>query len=130
MDQHALLIGLHIFAVLLLLIVLILRAMTLFKGIEDDQPNQNKRKLYVAVQHSALTILVVTGGILLYMKHFKVENWFYAKIILFLVLLSSLIKAYKKDNNILMVQRRAGLTLAFIAYIAIIGLVQIKPVFG
>lgn len=130
MDQHALFIGIHALAVSLLLIILLMRATTLFKGIDGNLPNPKGRKLFVAVQHLSLTLLVLSGIVLLYMKHFKVENWFYAKIILFLVLLSSLIKAYKKDPSILMVQRRAGWVIALIAYIAIIGLVVIKPVFG
>ena len=130
MEQHSLLISVHIFGVILLLIILLLRATTLFKGISHNQPNPSKRKLFVAVQHSALTLSIVTGVILLYMKHFQVEHWFYAKIILFLVLLSSLIKAYKKDDRILLVQRRAGWGIALIAYIAILGLVMIKPVFA
>ncbi len=41
------------------------------------------------------------------MKNFQVQPWFYAKIILFLVLLSSLMKAFKKDDTILLAQRRA-----------------------
>ena len=129
MAQHTLLINLHLLGVAVLLIILFVRAMTLFKGVEQQQPNQNKRKLFVAVQHSALTLSVITGGIMLYLKDFQVEHWFFAKIILFLVLLSSLIKAYKKDVHILLVQRRAGWVLALIAYLAIIVLVMLKPTF-
>jgi len=51
-------------------------------------------------------------------------------VVLFLVLFSSLIKAYKKDDSILLAQRRAGLAIAVIALIGIIGLVIIKPNFG
>ncbi|SKZ54542.1 Uncharacterised protein [Mycobacteroides abscessus subsp. abscessus] len=84
----------------------------------------------MALQHSALTLIVVTGVIALFLKEFQVETWFYAKIILFLVMLSSLIKAYKKDERILLVQRRVGWGLALIAFIAILGLVMLKPSFG
>ena len=59
-----------------------------------------------------------------------VQPWFYAKVVLFLVLLSSLSKAYKKDDNAMLVQRRAGLFIAAVALISIITLVIIKPVFG
>lgn len=129
MEQHTFLINLHLLGIILLFIILLLRAVTLFKGITAQQPNQSKRKFFVAVQHSALTLSVITGLSLLYLKHFQVEHWFYAKIILFLVLLSSLIKAYKKDQSILLVQRRAGWVIALIAYIAIVALVMIKPIF-
>jgi hypothetical protein len=64
------------------------------------------------------------------MKNFDVQPWFYAKVVLFLALLSSLSKAYKKDDSVLLVQRRAGLFIAAIALIFIITLVIIKPVFG
>ncbi|MCG2916426.1 hypothetical protein, partial [Escherichia coli] len=59
-----------------------------------------------------------------------VQPWFYAKMVLFLVLLSSLMKAFKKDNQILLVHRRAGLFLGAIAFVAIMSLVIIKPVFN
>jgi len=39
-------------------------------------------------------------------------------------------KAYKKDDRILLVQRRAGLAIAMVALVAIIGLVMVKPNFG
>ncbi|SPL69439.1 SirB2 family protein [Acinetobacter stercoris] len=130
MDQHTLFIALHGLAVVLLLIIILLRGTTLFKRVEDNQPNQNKRKVYVAIQHASLTLLVFSGLALLYMKHFQVEHWFYAKIILFLVLLSSLIKTYKKDDSVLLSQRRAGLVLSVVAFVAILSLVMIKPVFG
>ncbi|MNJ76206.1 hypothetical protein D3C77_734340 [compost metagenome] len=64
------------------------------------------------------------------MKDFQVQPWFYAKIILFLVLLSSLMKAFKKDDTLLLAQRRVGLMISAIAFIAIIILVIVKPVFA
>ena len=64
------------------------------------------------------------------MKDFQVETWFYAKVVLFLVMVSSLIKAYKKDESILLVQRKAGWGIALVAFVAIYGLVLVKPVFG
>jgi hypothetical protein len=45
-------------------------------------------------------------------------------------MLSSLSKAYKKEDSILLTQRRAGLFLAVVAMISILGLVMIKPNFG
>ena len=58
------------------------------------------------------------------------QPWFYAKIILFVVMLSSFSKAFKKDQSILVVQRKAGLVIGCVAFVAILGLVMIKPVFG
>jgi hypothetical protein len=59
----------------------------------------------------------------------QVEPWFYAKVILFLYLVS-MIKMYKKDDTVLLVQRRAGLLIGTVALVGILGLVMIKPVFA
>ena len=125
-----LLASIHLVGIALLFVVILLRGMTLFKGVENNQPNQSSRKLFVALQHSSLTIVVFTGVALLVMKDFQVESWFYAKAVLFLVMVSSLIKAYKKDESILLVQRKAGWVIALVAFVAIYGLVLVKPVFG
>lgn len=122
--------SIHLVGIALLFIVILLRGMTLFKGVENNQPNQSSRKLFVAVQHSSLTLAVLTGVALLVMNDFQVETWFYAKIVLFLVMVSSLIKAYKKDETILLVQRKAGWVIALVAFVAIYGLVLVKPTFG
>lgn len=115
---------LHIFGLILLFIVVLVRTTTLFKGIEDGQPCQKNRRLFVAFQHSALTIIAGSGIYLLYHQNFTVQPWFYAKIMLFAVMLSSLIKAFKKPNPaILLVQRKAGLVIALFCYCAIWGLV-------
>ncbi len=125
-----LLASIHLVGIALLFVVILLRGMTLFKGVENNQPNQSSRKLFVALQHSSLTIIVFTGIALLVMEDFQVETWFYAKVVLFLVMVSSLIKAYKKDESILLVQRKAGWGIALVAFVAIYGLVLVKPVFG
>ena len=39
-------------------------------------------------------------------------------------------KIYKKDNSVLLQQRRAGLLVGTVALVGIIGLVIIKPVFA
>ena len=75
-------------------------------------------------------MIVVTGVTLLVMNEFKVQPWFYAKIVLFIVFLSSQIKAYKKDERILLAQRRAGLVIGAVALIATLALVVLKPVFS
>lgn len=120
----------HMSAVSLACVVFILRAFTLFMGIDGQQPNAKGRVAYVALQHLSYTLIVLTGVSLLVINQFVVQPWFYAKIVLFLVLISSLIKAYKKDTSILLVQRRAGLVIAAIALVAILVLVVIKPVFS
>ncbi|MCY1163541.1 Invasion protein expression up-regulator [compost metagenome] len=120
----------HMISVTLLIGVVIARAFTLFVGVQGNQPNPVARKLFVALQHLSMTLIVLTGLTSLVIKNFEVQSWFYAKVVLFLVLFSSLMKAYKKDDRILLVQRRAGLAIAMVALIAIIGLVMVKPNFG
>ena len=120
----------HMISVTLLIGVVIARAFTLFVGVQGNQPNPVARKLFVALQHLSMTLIVLTGLTSLVIKNFEVQSWFYAKVVLFLVLFSSLMKAYKKDDSILLVQRRAGLAIAMVALIAIIGLVMLKPNFG
>lgn len=130
MDIHLVVKIIHMTSVALALLIFVLRALTLFVGTQGQQPNPNGRVAFVALQHLSYTVVVVTGVVLLFMKHFDVQPWFYAKIILFLVLLSSQIKVYKKDENILLAQRRAGLVVGSIAFIGLIALVMIKPVFS
>lgn len=120
----------HMSAASLIMLAVLGRAFTLFVGTQGNLPNPVARPFFVAVQHLAVTLTILTGLLGLYLKNFAVEPWFYAKVILFLVLLSSLIKAYRKDDSIALQQRRAGLFLAVVALISIIGLVMIKPNFG
>ena len=120
----------HMISVTLLIGVVIARAFTLFVGVQGNQPNPVARKLFVALQHLSMTLIVLTGLTSLVIKNFEVQSWFYAKVVLFLVLFSSLMKAYKKDDRILLVQRRAGLAIAMVALMAIIGLVMVKPNLG
>lgn len=120
----------HMISITVLMVVVVARAFTLFVGVQGNQPNPVARKLFVALQHFSMTIIVLTGLTSLVIKNFDVQSWFYAKMVLFLVLFSSLIKAYKKDDQILLVQRRAGLAIAVVTLIAILVLVIIKPNFG
>ena len=130
MDAHMLIKIIHMTSVTVLILVFILRALTLYIGTQNQQPNPKGRVAFVALQHLSLTLMVVTGLTLLYMNDFKVQPWFYAKIILFLVLLSTQIKTYKRDDSILLAQRRAGLGIGALAFIAILLLIMIKPAFG
>ena len=130
MDLHLLIKIIHMSAVSAMILVFVLRAATLFIGVQDQQPNPKARPALVGFQHLALTLMIVTGIALLVMNKFEVQPWFYAKVILFLVLCSALSKAYKKDPSMVLAQRRAGVILAAFALLAILGLVMLKPVFG
>lgn len=127
MDMHLLVKTTHLVAMALLLVSFILRGSTLFVA---QQPGRKAVKAMVGLQHLSLTLIVVTGVFLLAMKNFDVQPWFYAKVILFFVLCSSLIKTYKQDNRILLSQRRAGLLIGTVALVGILALVMIKPVFA
>ena len=130
MDTHLLIKIVHMTGAALACLAVLVRALTLFQGVQGNQPNPVATKLFVAFQHGAMTLIALTGLVLLWMKNFDVQPWFYAKVVLFLVLLSSLGKAYRKGNEILLVQRRAGLFLAVLSLVSIIGLVILKPNFG
>lgn len=121
--------NIHVVGVALLFIALLLGGFCLFQNIQNEQPNFKLRKIFIGVQHFALALLVVTGIALLVLKNLQVETWFYAKIILFLVMVSSLTKAFKKNETISLVQRRAGWVIALVAFIAIYGLVFLQPSF-
>ncbi len=129
MDTHLFLKIIHMSSATLALIVFMLRGLTLFIGTQGNQPNPIGRKILVALQHLSFSLIILTGIILLVMNQFMVQPWFYAKIILFIVLFSSLMKAFRKDDSMLLVQRRAGLAIGLFAFIAIILLVTIKPNF-
>ena len=130
METQLLIKIVHMSAVSLACVVILARAMTLFKGVQGNQPNPAGRTAFVALQHLSMLVIVLTGIALLVMKNFDVQTWFYAKVVLFLVMLSALSRAYKKEDSILLTQRRAGLFLAVVAMISILGLVMIKPNFG
>jgi uncharacterized membrane protein SirB2 len=114
----------------LVLLAVFGRAFTLFVGTSGNLPNPVARPFFVAIQHLAMTLVVITGILALYLKDFNVEPWFYAKVILFVVMFSSLTKAYRKEDSIALQQRRAGLFLAVVALVSIVTLVIIKPHFG
>lgn len=130
MDTHLLIKIIHMSSVSLVIVVLLLRATTLFVGTENGQPNPKRRKLYVGLQHLSFTVMFVTGAILLSLNNFEVQPWFYAKVVLFFVIISSVIKTYKQDTSIPLAQRKAGLLITIVSFTAIIGLIMIKPAFG
>lgn len=130
MDLHLLIKIIHMSSLILLVIAILARATTLFRGVEDGQPSTQGRPVLIALQHLAFTLIIGTGLILLVIKQFQVQPWFYAKIVLVIVMLSSLLKAYRADTTILLAQRRAGVVISCIALIALVALVCIKPTFG
>lgn len=130
MDTQLLVKIIHMSAAGLAIVAILARAITLFVDTQGNQPNPKARVFLVALQHLVISVIALTGIIALFLKNFDVQPWFYAKIILFLVLISSLGKAYKKDDSILLVQRRAGLFIAVVSLIVIMVLVMIKPNFG
>ena len=85
METQLLIKIIHMSGVALACLAIFLRAFTLFKGVQGNQPNPAGRTMFVALQHASMTLIAGTGIALLVMKNFDVQPWFYAKIILFLV---------------------------------------------
>lgn len=129
MDTQLIIKIVHMSVATLLILLVFARAATLFIGVQGEQPNPVARKLLVGLQHFSVTFVAISGLVALYLKDFAVEPWFYAKVVLFFVMLSSLSKAFKQDNQLLLTQRRAGMMIAVLALLSLIGLVIIKPVF-
>lgn len=129
MDTQLIIKIVHMSLASLLILVVFARAATLFVGVQGEQPNPVARKLLVGLQHFSVTFVAISGLVALYLKDFAVEPWFYAKVVLFFVMLSSLSKGFKQDPQLLLTQRRAGMMLAVVALLSLIGLVMIKPVF-
>ncbi|WP_407412564.1 invasion protein expression up-regulator SirB [Acinetobacter sp.] len=129
MDTQLIIKIVHMSLASLLILVVFARAATLFFGVQGEQPNPVARKLLVGLQHFSVTFVAISGLVALYLKDFAVEPWFYAKVVLFFVMLSSLSKVFKQDPQLLLTQRRAGMMLAVVALLSLIGLVMIKPVF-
>ena len=114
----------HLIAVGLLGLTLILQTYVVFK--HKDLAQFTRRRLLLICQHSTFLIFVVSGFCMLYAKNFLVQHWFYVKVLLSVVLVSSLIKAFRVA--ILPVQRRAGIVLAWIAFIIICTLSWTQPI--
>lgn len=130
METYLIIKLIHMSSASLALLVFVLRGFSLFVAPQGNQPNPNGRKLLVGLQHLSMSLIILTGVLLLIMNRFVVQPWFYAKIILFIVLFSALLKAFRTDPAILLAQRRAGWGIGLFAFIAILVLVATKPVFG
>jgi uncharacterized membrane protein SirB2 len=130
METQLLVKIIHMSLASLLIVVVLARTATLFVGVQGQNPNPKARKVWVGLQHFSFTFIALTGLVSLYLKDFVVQPWFYAKIVLFFVIVSSMIKAFRQDDKVLLVQRRAGMGIAILALIGLLGLVIIKPVFS
>lgn len=130
METQLLVKIIHMSLASLLIVVMLGRTASLFVGTQGQQPNPKGRKLWVGLQHFSLSFIALTGLVSLYLKDFVVQPWFYAKLVLFFVMVSSMIKAFKKDETIALVQRRAGMVISLLVLAGLLGLVIIKPVFS
>jgi hypothetical protein len=92
----------HGIGILLLLLMLTLSSLRLFR-MQDEQLAGQTPRFVIALQHSTFTLLLLTGGT---------------------------IKAFRRKEGILLAQRRAGIVIAWIALVAILVLVKLKPVFS
>lgn len=117
---------LHAICAYAILILLLSRAFPVLVQGKWQEKNSVSYKMLVGVQHLGYSILVLSGLWLLWQRNFQIESWFYAKIILFLVVLSASAKAFKRRDDILLVQRRAGLVIAIFAYCCIFALLFFK----
>lgn len=87
-------------------------------------------KAYMAVTHSLFALLVASGGYLLWVLSQAgagVQHWAYAKIILLVVAISSIIKARKSRE---MNKAKVGILLSFMALSGIVWLAFTKPILG
>lgn len=130
MDQHLLIKIFHMSCATAVFLLLLARALPVFMRKSEQENFKPSNKILTGLQHLSYSILILSGVWLLWQKNFDVEPWFYAKVILFLVILSSTAKAFKRNDQILLVQRKAGLVIAIVAFIALFGLIMLKPQFG
>lgn len=92
--------------------------------------NKTVSKAYMAMTHSLYALLVGSGLYLLYLlgkAGVTGQHWAYAKIVLLVVAVSSIIKARKSATKN---QAKAGILLSFVALAGILGLAFAKPVLG
>lgn len=127
MDSHLIFKIAHMTFASVAIGVFLLRAIQLFMASRRGQ--MQRSVLLIALQHLSYSILIVTGIILLYQKHFVVQHWFYGKVILFLVLLSASAKAFSK-RDLSWAQRKTGVFLAGIAFAGLLTLIIWKPNFA
>lgn len=86
-------------------------------------------KAYMAITHTLYALLIGSGVWLLWdiLKVTTSEYWIYAKIVLLVVAVSSMIKARRAKA---MGQAKAGIGIVFVALVGILVLVITKPTLG
>lgn len=87
-------------------------------------------KAFMAVSHSLYAVLIGSGLYLLWLlgqAGAGAQHWAYAKIVLLVVAVSSMIKARKSVGT---VQSKAGVVIAFVSLVAILALAYTKPILG
>ena len=138
MDSHLLIKIIHMSFASLAILVFAIRGVQILlakpqQGEAVEQPAvlplQKGRVALVALQHLSYSVLVIAGVILLVQNQFVVQPWFYAKIILFFVVLSASGKAFSKKPRVL-AQRKAGVVIATVAFASLLGLIVLKPDFS
>lgn len=130
MDQHLIIKIMHMSIASLVFILLIVRAFPVLILKKWTVERTVSNKIIVGLQHLSYSVLILSGLWLLWDNQFQVEMWFYAKVILFLVILSASMKAFSRKSERLLVQRQAGLVIAIVAFIALFALIGIKPELG
>lgn len=116
----------HSIAAYIIFALLILRAFPILLQGRFIENSSVSNKILVGLQHLGYSVLLLSGAWLLWQSQFQVETWFYAKIILFFAMLSASVKAFRRRGDIQLIQRRAGLVIALIAYCCIFALVYFK----
>lgn len=130
MDSHLIIKILHASFASLAFIVLLVRGYPILIQKNWQFKRNPSHKILVGIQHLSYSILVLSGLWLLWSNQFNIQPWFYAKIILFFVILSASAKAFKSGQEILLVQRQAGVAISIVAFCALLGLVILKPQFA
>lgn len=130
MDQHLVIKIMHMSIASLVFILLIVRAFPILILKKWTVERTVSNKIVVGLQHFSYSVLILSGLWLLWDNQFQVEMWFYAKVILFLVILSASMKSFSRNSERLLVQRQAGLVIAIVAFLALFALIGIKPQLG
>ncbi len=130
MDFSTLIKILHGIVAVTIFFLLLLRAYPVLIQRVWRQESSTSNKIIVGLQHLGYSLLVFSGLWLASLSSFDAQPWFYAKIILFFVILSASIKAFNRKKDIPLTQRQFGLSITIIAFCALFALVFFKPQFG
>lgn len=114
---------LHMLLAILTIAIFLYQFMQVMTGKDGRLPNKG---LKIAA-HVLYTLLIVAGIVTLMpaIPHIGVPHWVIAKVVLFVVAISSTIKATRA--NTLPNQAKMGMIIALIAYIGIVILAFLKP---